>query len=186
MTARVQLKKSLLLNLKVLDAKTNWLAVNRQSLSNLTSRARAHQGNWQPQCNHNFRELLSDWVEHVELNGAAQIEETAAQLQRNSRKTEKLNYQATEQAYLLIVALLRSFNFFLICIVGGGIKVHSTLRPPNGLLWQGKSKYSEKTCPSAALSTTNPTCCPYANPGRRCGKPASNRWATARPCCVVY
>jgi hypothetical protein len=74
--------------------------------------------------------------------------------------------------------------------VGGGIKVHSTLRPPMaycaspGWLWwwrnrwndlQGKPKYSEKTCPSAALSTTNPTCCPYANPGRRGGKPASNR-----------
>jgi hypothetical protein len=28
------------------------------------------------------------------------------------------------------------FNFFLICIVGGGIKVHSTLRPLNGLLCQ--------------------------------------------------
>jgi hypothetical protein len=27
-------------------------------------------------------------------------------------------------------------NFFLICIVGGGIKVHSTLRPLNGLLCQ--------------------------------------------------
>jgi hypothetical protein len=39
----------------------------------------------------------------------------------------------------------------------------------------------EKTCPSAALSTTNPTCCPYANPGRRGGKPVSNRSATARP-----
>jgi hypothetical protein len=24
--------------------------------------------------------------------------------------------------------------------------------------WQGKSKYSEKTCPDATLSTTNPTC----------------------------
>jgi hypothetical protein len=31
------------------------------------------------------------------------------------------------------------------------------------------------------LSTTNPTCCPDANPGRRGGKPASNRWATSRP-----
>jgi hypothetical protein len=41
--------------------------------------------------------------------------------------------------------------------------------------WQGKPKYSEKTCPSAALSTTNPTCCPEANPGRRGGKPATNR-----------
>jgi hypothetical protein len=41
--------------------------------------------------------------------------------------------------------------------------------------WQGKPKYSEKTCPSAALSTTNPTCCPDANPGRPGGKPATNR-----------
>jgi hypothetical protein len=40
--------------------------------------------------------------------------------------------------------------------------------------WQGKPKYSEKTCPSAALSTTNPTSCPDANPGRRGGKPATN------------
>jgi hypothetical protein len=49
--------------------------------------------------------------------------------------------------------------------------------------WQGKPKYSEKICPSAALSTTNPTCCPDANPGRRCGKPASNRlsYGTAFP-----
>jgi hypothetical protein len=29
-----------------------------------------------------------------------------------------------------------SNSFFLICIVGGGIKVHSTLRPLNGLLCQ--------------------------------------------------
>jgi hypothetical protein len=41
--------------------------------------------------------------------------------------------------------------------------------------WQGEPKYSEKTYPSAALSTTNPTCCPGANPGRRGGKPATNR-----------
>jgi hypothetical protein len=26
------------------------------------------------------------------------------------------------------------------------------------IIWQGKINYSEKTCPSAALSTTNPTC----------------------------
>jgi hypothetical protein len=36
-------------------------------------------------------------------------------------------------------------------------------------------KYSEKTGPSAALSTTNPKCCPDANPGRRGEKPATNR-----------
>jgi hypothetical protein len=40
---------------------------------------------------------------------------------------------------------------------------------------QGKPKYSEKTWPSATLSTTNPTCCPDANPARRGGKPATNR-----------
>jgi hypothetical protein len=44
-----------------------------------------------------------------------------------------------------------------------------------GKNWQQKPKYSEKTCPSAALSTTNTTCCPDANPGRCDGKPASNR-----------
>jgi hypothetical protein len=41
--------------------------------------------------------------------------------------------------------------------------------------WQEKPKYSEKTCPSAALSITNPTCSPDANPGRRGRKPVSNR-----------
>jgi hypothetical protein len=42
--------------------------------------------------------------------------------------------------------------------------------------WQGKLKYSEKTCPSATLSTTNPTRPePGSNPGRRGGKPATNR-----------
>jgi hypothetical protein len=42
--------------------------------------------------------------------------------------------------------------------------------------WQGKPKYSEKTRPSATLSTTNPTLPdPSANPGHRGGKPATNR-----------
>jgi hypothetical protein len=42
--------------------------------------------------------------------------------------------------------------------------------------WQGKPKFSEKTCPSGTLSTTNPTWPdPCANPGRRGGKPATNR-----------
>jgi hypothetical protein len=45
----------------------------------------------------------------MELNGAAQVEETATLLQRNSRKTKKLNSQETEQASLLTVALPRSF-----------------------------------------------------------------------------
>jgi hypothetical protein len=42
--------------------------------------------------------------------------------------------------------------------------------------WQGKPKYSEKTCPSATLSTTNPTWPdPGSNPGRRGVKPSTNR-----------
>jgi hypothetical protein len=41
--------------------------------------------------------------------------------------------------------------------------------------WQGKPKYSEKICPSATLSTTNPTWPDLgSNPGRRGGKPATN------------
>jgi hypothetical protein len=44
-------------------------------------------------------------------------------------------------------------------------------------VWQRKPKYSEKTCPSAALSTTNPICFPDANPGRRGGKSATNRFS---------
>jgi hypothetical protein len=42
--------------------------------------------------------------------------------------------------------------------------------------WQGKPKYSEETCPSATLPTTNPTCLdPVLNPIHRGGKPATNR-----------
>jgi hypothetical protein len=42
--------------------------------------------------------------------------------------------------------------------------------------WQGIPKYSDKTCPSATLSTTNPTRLdPGLNPGHRRGKLATNR-----------
>jgi hypothetical protein len=45
--------------------------------------------------------------------------------------------------------------------------------------WQGKPKYSEKTCPSATLSTTNPTWPDLgSNLGRRGVKPATS--------CVIY
>jgi hypothetical protein len=44
---------------------------------NQTLRPRKQQGNWQTQRNHNLRELLSARGEHMLLNGAAQIEETA-------------------------------------------------------------------------------------------------------------
>jgi hypothetical protein len=71
--------------------------------------------------------------------------------------------------------------------------VHSSGRPLTGLFtcpgwlwgwriwwneWQGKPKYSEKTCPGATLSTTNPTWPdPGLDPGRRGGKPATNRFS---------
>jgi hypothetical protein len=42
--------------------------------------------------------------------------------------------------------------------------------------WQGKQKYSEKTCPSPTPSTTNPTSPdPGVNLDRRGGKPVTNR-----------
>jgi hypothetical protein len=81
------------------------------------------------------------------------------------------------------------------CIVGGWSPnwVHSARRPLTGLCtcpgwlwgwriwwneWQGKPKYSEKTCPGATLSTTNPTWPdPGSNLGRRGGKPATNRFS---------
>jgi hypothetical protein len=44
--------------------------------------------------------------------------------------------------------------------------------------WQGKPKYSEKTCPDATLSTTNPTWPdPGLKPRRRGGKPATNHFS---------
>jgi hypothetical protein len=42
--------------------------------------------------------------------------------------------------------------------------------------WQQRLKYSEETCPSAALSSTNPTLLdPNSNPGLPPGKPATDR-----------
>jgi hypothetical protein len=55
--------------------------------------------------------------------------------------------------------------------------------------WRGKSKYSEKTCPSTTLSTTNPTWRdPCSNPGRRGRKPMTDRlsYETAVSCSYSY
>jgi hypothetical protein len=42
--------------------------------------------------------------------------------------------------------------------------------------WQGRPNYMEKACYSTAPSTTDPTGLdPGSNPGRRSGKPATNR-----------
>jgi hypothetical protein len=54
--------------------------------------------------------------------------------------------------------------------------------------WQGKPKYSEKTYRSATLNTKNPTWLdPVLNPGRRGGKPATNRlsYGAAVACIIV-
>jgi hypothetical protein len=84
---------------------------------------------------------------------------------------------------------------FFILLVGAWSPnwVYSARRPVIGLLylprvivmmeriwwnenWQGKPKNSEKTYPGATLSTKNPTWPdPGSNPGRRRGKPATNR-----------
>jgi hypothetical protein len=66
--------------------------------------------------------------------------------------------------------------------------VQSAGRPPIGILFQPRvimmiqksvewwlAGGTEALGENAALSTTNPTCCPEANPGRRGGKPAINR-----------
>jgi hypothetical protein len=81
------------------------------------------------------------------------------------------------------------FNFFLIGVLWGGVLAGSTRHVGHWMAyctcpgwiwwwriwwnedWQGKPKYSEKTCPNAALSTTNPT---LPDPGSRGGKPATN------------
>jgi hypothetical protein len=49
--------------------------------------------------------------------------------------------------------------------------------------WQGKPKYSEKTCPSSNLPTTNSTWPdPCLNPGLLRGKPATNRLSYGAAC----
>jgi hypothetical protein len=76
--------------------------------------------------------------------------------------------------------------FFLNSHSGGGVQAGSTRHVGHWMAyctcpgwriwwyddWHGKPKYSEKTCPSATLSTTNPT---WPDPGRRGEKPATNR-----------
>jgi hypothetical protein len=85
--------------------------------------------------------------------------------------------------------------FFFIRMVAGGVQAGSTRHVGHWMAyctcpglwwwriwwdvdWQGKPKYSEKTCPSATLSTRNRTWPdPGSNPGRRGGKPANNRFS---------
>jgi hypothetical protein len=48
--------------------------------------------------------------------------------------------------------------------------------------WQGKPKYSEKTCPDATLSTTNPTCQTWSQTrAAAVGSQRLTKWAMVRP-----
>jgi hypothetical protein len=94
--------------------------------------------------------------------------------------------------------------FFLICIVWDGVQTGSTQHVGHLLAyctcsgwlwgwriwwneWKGKPKYSEKTCPGATLPTTNPTWpAPGLNPGRRGGKPATNRFSYGAALHLAY
>jgi hypothetical protein len=79
------------------------------------------------------------------------------------------------------------YFFFKIGIEGGvqlGLPVGLLCQPRVIMMMEklvewlvGEIEVLGKTCPSATLSTTNPTCCPDANPGRRDGKPATNRFS---------
>jgi hypothetical protein len=52
----------------------------------------------------------------------------------------------------------------------------------NERFWQGKPKYSEKTCPDATLSTTKPTCQTRARTrAAAVGSQWLSAWAMARP-----
>jgi hypothetical protein len=95
-------------------------------------------------------------------------------------------------------------SFFLVC--GGGVRLSplvtsATIWPivpaPGDRWWvwssrwnkncQGKPKYSEKTCPSTTLPTTNPTWPDLgSNPGRRGGKPANNRLSYGTACVLCF
>jgi hypothetical protein len=82
--------------------------------------------------------------------------------------------------------------FMLILFISMGWDCVSELRPPAGLLlssrwawratvelyWQEKTKeYGKEPCPSATLSTTNPTWTdPGSHPGLRDEKPATESW----------
>jgi hypothetical protein len=71
----------------------------------------------------------------------------------------------------------------------GPLVTAATNRPivpaPGDYDCQGKPKYSEKTRPTAALSTTNPTFCPDENPGSRGGKPTTNRLSYGTACVLL-
>jgi hypothetical protein len=79
------------------------------SVENYCTRAGAHQGNWQPQRNSNFRELLSAWVEHKLLNGAVRIEEMATQ----HGTTKEFFVNSSESYFIPVASKYSRYNFIL-------------------------------------------------------------------------
>jgi hypothetical protein len=96
---------------------------------------------------------------------------------------------------LICLGLIRQLSqLFLIGIVGGGVQLGqlctaTTNRPVvpapgdyddgeiGGMMIGMGNEVLGENLPQCRLSTTNPTCCPEANPGHRCGKRATNRFS---------
>jgi hypothetical protein len=124
---------------------------------------------------------------------------------RLARNNVSSNYQpkhAAKKYYgssflrLLVTANVVPSSPILVTLMMEAIHYSETriLQEPHGLLsqmttffggmnvWQWKPKYSEKSCPCAALLTTNPTwLISGSTPCTFGGKPATNRRATTRP-----
>jgi hypothetical protein len=76
-------------------------------------------------CN-NFIKLTAVYFEESCLQGYNYVEKSTAVWEKHLAFAFNLIH----------LFFLFKFKRFLICLVGGGIKVHSTLRPLNGLLCQ--------------------------------------------------
>jgi hypothetical protein len=117
--------------------------------------------------------------------------------------TSEMNYFKFSNLFMLVLAMftLVSFSLLLVGVALGPLSCgHFWPIVPDpddrwGLLWknwwnedwQEKPKYSEKTWTSATLSTTDPTWPdPGSNPGRRGGKPATNRLSYGAPTLISY
>jgi hypothetical protein len=60
--------------------------------------------------NRNLRELLAAWVEHVELNGATQIEETATQLAADWETQLPSNWASQSSVIHLFLLMARKVD----------------------------------------------------------------------------
>jgi hypothetical protein len=119
---------------------------------------------------------------------------TAQKIKRKIKRSTNRERERNRRIHKQTTRYLYFQNKKMILLVGGGVQLRPLGRAttdwpivacPGWLWWwriwwnkdlQGKPKYSEETCSSATLSTTSPTWPdPGWNPGRRVGKPATNR-----------